>query len=53
LTPEAGRRVDKWRDRRLAVLSEALTALSPEDRDRLDEALPPLNRLVQRLQESG
>ena len=52
LTPDAGRRVEEWRDRRLAVLSEAVTALSLEDQERIDAAVPALNRLVARLQEA-
>ena len=52
LTPDADRRVDEWRDRRLTVLSEAVATLSPEDQDRIDEAVPALNRLVERLQDT-
>jgi DNA-binding MarR family transcriptional regulator len=51
LTPDASRRVEEWRDRRLAALSDAMHGLSQEDRDQLDAALPALHRLIKQLQE--
>lgn len=47
LTPEAERHVEEWRDRRQAVLTEALGSLGPDDRDRIAAALPALQRLVE------
>jgi DNA-binding MarR family transcriptional regulator len=52
LTPEAEARVAEWRDRRQTILADALEALGPEDRDRIDGAIPALQRLVERLQET-
>lgn len=52
LTPEAETRVMEWRDRRLTVLSDALATLDSEDRDRIGQAIPALQRLLERLQES-
>jgi DNA-binding MarR family transcriptional regulator len=51
LTPDAEERVAEWRDRRQAVLSEALETLDQDERDRIDQALPALRRMVDLLQE--
>ena len=50
LTPSAETRVAEWRDRRLALFGEALDSLPAEDRDRLIDAIPALQRLVERLE---
>lgn len=52
LTPDAEERVAEWRDRRQAILSEALQALDQDERDRIDQALPALQRIVDRLQDN-
>jgi DNA-binding MarR family transcriptional regulator len=50
LTSGLRRRVEAWRDRRVDALDDALAKLSPEERDRLDEAVPVLVRLADQLQ---
>lgn len=52
LTPDAERRVEEWRDRRLAVLTKALHSLSAEEQERIVAALPALQQLVDRVEES-
>jgi DNA-binding MarR family transcriptional regulator len=51
LTPDMDRRVEEWRDRRLAVLTEALQTLSGEDQGRIASALPALQQLVEQVRE--
>jgi DNA-binding MarR family transcriptional regulator len=51
LTQDAEECVAEWRDRRQAVLSEALETLDQDERDRIDQALPALRRMVDLLQE--
>jgi DNA-binding MarR family transcriptional regulator len=51
LTSDAVQRVAAWRDRRLAVLNEALAELPAEDHAAISQALPALRRLSERLQE--
>lgn len=50
LAPEARRKVDAWRDRRVVVLTQALNHLSQADRRRLEEAVPVLERLARELE---
>jgi DNA-binding MarR family transcriptional regulator len=52
LTTEAEARVVQWRDRRLAVLNDALADLSAEDLTRISRAVPALLRLAERLESS-
>jgi DNA-binding MarR family transcriptional regulator len=52
LTPDAEERVAEWRDRRLAIVSEVLESLDEDDRARIDQALPALQRMVDLLQEN-
>jgi DNA-binding MarR family transcriptional regulator len=49
LTPKAERRIEERRDRRLAMVTDAMGSLSPEDQRRIVAALPALERLVERV----
>jgi DNA-binding MarR family transcriptional regulator len=49
LTPSARRRVDRWRDARIAVLTDALAGLDIADRAAIERAVPALTRLAARL----
>jgi DNA-binding MarR family transcriptional regulator len=51
LTPVAEARVTEWRDRRMAVLSDALCALGPDGQAAIGRAMPALQWLVERLEE--
>lgn len=53
LTAHARRRVDAWRARRTAAVSDALGVLSAQDRQRLQRALPALIRLAVGVDEHG
>ena len=50
LTEPAREQVEAWRDRRAALVTEALHGLGPDDRDALRAALPGLTALAERLQ---
>jgi DNA-binding MarR family transcriptional regulator len=52
LTPEAERSVEEWRDRRLALLNDALSSLSNPEQERIAAAVPALQQLVQRVGEA-
>ena len=45
LTESWKRKIDAWRDRRVAAVDEAMGGLSPDERRRLERALPALARL--------
>ena len=45
LTESWKRKIDAWRDRRVAAVEAAMRGLSPDERRRLDRALPALARL--------
>ncbi|TKK76039.1 MarR family transcriptional regulator [Kribbella jiaozuonensis] len=49
LTEPAREQVEAWRDRRAALVNEALDGLGPADRDALRAALPILGVLAERL----
>ncbi|MEU4191588.1 MarR family transcriptional regulator [Kribbella sp. NPDC026611] len=49
LTEPARQQVDAWRDRRAALVNEALDGLGPDDRDAVRAALPVLGVLAERL----
>jgi DNA-binding MarR family transcriptional regulator len=49
LTEEMSRRVDVFRDRRVALLSEAMARLSEDERERLAGAVEVLGRLAELL----
>ncbi|TDW77030.1 transcriptional regulator [Kribbella pratensis] len=49
LTEPAREQVEAWRDRRAALVNEALDELRPADRDALRAALPALGVLAERL----
>jgi DNA-binding MarR family transcriptional regulator len=49
LTDPAREQVEAWRDRRAALVNEALDGLGPADRDALRAALPVLGVLAERL----
>jgi len=51
LTRETSRKVERFRDRRIALLASAIAELRPADRRRLDAAVPVLGRLGARLPE--
>lgn len=51
LTAPARRRIEAWRDVRVAAMSNALTALSPADVARIEAAIPALDRLLANLKE--
>ncbi len=53
LTPDATKRLRRWRDARIQLVCEALSMLSPEDRDALQNARPALQRLTAALEEAG
>jgi len=46
LTPAAADELADWRDQRLGLLAQALSALDPADRAQITAALPALGRLV-------
>jgi DNA-binding MarR family transcriptional regulator len=50
LTAEARERIASWRDRRHHVLGAALLAADHADREAIAGALPPLRRLLERLE---
>ncbi len=50
LTPGAERSIEERRDRRLAIVTDAMGALSTDDQRRIVAALPALDRLVERVQ---
>ncbi|WP_329000011.1 MarR family transcriptional regulator [Kribbella sp. NBC_00709] len=49
LTEPAREQVEAWRDRRTALVTEALDGLDPADRDALQAVLPVLGVLAERL----
>jgi DNA-binding MarR family transcriptional regulator len=49
LTEPAREQVEAWRDRRAALVNDALDGLGPDDRDALRAALPVLGVLAERL----
>jgi DNA-binding MarR family transcriptional regulator len=49
LTEAATGRIAAWRERRQALVAEALAALAPGDRKAIDEAVPALHRLADEL----
>jgi DNA-binding MarR family transcriptional regulator len=49
LTEPAREQVEAWRDRRAALVNQALDGLSPAERDALRVALPVLGALAERL----
>jgi DNA-binding MarR family transcriptional regulator len=49
LADPARRQVEAWRDRRAALVTQALDDLGPDDRDALQAALPVLAVLAERL----
>ncbi|RZU10699.1 transcriptional regulator [Kribbella rubisoli] len=49
LTEPAREQVEAWRDRRAALVNEALDGLTADDRDALRAALPVLDKLAERL----
>jgi DNA-binding MarR family transcriptional regulator len=49
LTEPAREQVEAWRDRRAALVSNALDGLGPDDRDALRAALPVLGVLAEQL----
>lgn len=49
LTEPAREQVEAWRDRRTALVTEALDGLAPDERDALRAALPVLGVLAERL----
>jgi DNA-binding MarR family transcriptional regulator len=49
LTPGAERRIEERRDRRLAIVTEAMGSLSADDQRRIAAALPALDRLVEQV----
>ena len=51
LTPEMQRKVDRFRDRRVALLAAAIAELRPAERRRLAETASLLRRLASRLPE--
>jgi DNA-binding MarR family transcriptional regulator len=51
LTPEMQRKVDRFRDRRVALLAAAIAELRPAERRRLAETTSLLRRLASRLPE--
>src|SRR5581483_10975527 len=50
LTPDVRRRVDTWRDKRAVALGAALGRLAPQDRRKIDDAVPALSRLAKELE---
>jgi DNA-binding MarR family transcriptional regulator len=50
LTARAAARLRRWRDERARVLTAALAALAPADRDALEASLPALDRLLRALE---
>ncbi|HEV2590778.1 MAG TPA: helix-turn-helix domain-containing protein [Gaiellaceae bacterium] len=46
LPPGLRREVEAWRDRRVEAMEAALAALTPEERTKLEAALPALARLA-------
>jgi DNA-binding MarR family transcriptional regulator len=53
LTPDANKRLRRWREARIHLVCEALSMLSPEDRVALANARPALQRLTAALDEVG
>src|SRR5438876_12062820 len=53
LTDPAREQVEAWRDRRAALVTQALDSLGPDDRDALRAALPALGVLADRLHPEG
>jgi DNA-binding MarR family transcriptional regulator len=49
LTESAREQVEAWRDRRAALVTQAIGDLDPDDRDALQAALPILGVLAERL----
>jgi DNA-binding MarR family transcriptional regulator len=49
LSPETAREVERFRDRRIALLASAIAELPPAERRRLEAASPILGRLAARL----
>lgn len=49
LTEPAREQVEAWRDRRTALVTQALDGLAPDERDALRSALPVLGVLAERL----
>jgi DNA-binding MarR family transcriptional regulator len=50
VSEEWKRKVDAWRDRRVASVADAIARLSAADRRRLESALPALSRLANELE---
>jgi DNA-binding MarR family transcriptional regulator len=53
LTPKATSRLTRWRDARADFVGAALDRIGPDDRDRIERALAPLNRLLDELRAPG
>lgn len=53
VTPEARRRIERWRDRRAEVTGRALARLDEAEREALRTAAPALTRLAAALQEAS
>jgi DNA-binding MarR family transcriptional regulator len=53
LTPRASARLARWRDARADFVGAALDRIGPDDRDRIEQALAPLNRLLDELRAPG
>jgi DNA-binding MarR family transcriptional regulator len=51
LPPGLRREVEAWRDRRVDAMDAALAALTPDERAKLEEALPALSRLAAEVSE--
>jgi DNA-binding MarR family transcriptional regulator len=49
LTDTARRRVEQWRDARIAVVTDALSGIDAADRAAIRQAIPALNRLANQL----
>lgn len=46
LTPSTQRHVEQWRDKRSVQVAEAISRLTPQERDDLAKAVPAINRLA-------
>jgi DNA-binding MarR family transcriptional regulator len=53
LTPDAAKRLRRWRDARTSLVSEALAMLTPEDEATLENVRPVLHRLIDALATAG
>jgi DNA-binding MarR family transcriptional regulator len=49
LTPKATSRLARWRDARAGFVGAALDRIGPDDRQHIERALAPLNRLLDEL----